>query len=199
MDIWKGFRGREDVQILDVGCGRHSPISQIIKSQRFHAIGLDIFEPNLREAKRKGIHQDVILGDATALPLKNKTFNLAVLIEVLEHLNREDGEKALAELERVSKETVLITTPVRKCVHHDYYGNPFEEHKYIWNIKDLRARGFTVRGKGIRGLTGGDRWWLSFPRFMRPLQYAIYILGTLVSYFFPALGESVIAWRCLSV
>jgi len=61
----------------------------------------------------------------------------------------------------------------------------------------LKAKGFTIRGKGIRGLTTGDRWWLSLPMFMRPLQYAVYIFGTLFSYFVPAIAQGVVAWKNL--
>lgn len=199
MSIWKRFRRRKGAKILDAGCGRHSFVSEVIKAQKFNAIGLDIFEPNVREAKNNKVYRDVLVGDARQLPFKSKEFDLSVSIEVLEHLEKEDGERALAELERVSKETVLITTAVGKSVHHDYYGNPYEEHKYIWSLEELRAKGFTIRGKGIRGITNGDKWWLSFPMFMRPLQYAVYIIGSVFSYFIPAIAESVIAWKDLEV
>jgi len=196
MGIWKRFRGR-NIKLLDAGCGKHSFMSEVIKSQRFDAIGLDIFEPNVEDAKRNKVYQDVLVGDARKLPFKDKEFDLSVSVEVLEHLSKEDGEKALAEFERVSRETVLITTPVGKSVHHACYGNPYEEHQYIWSLEELRAKGFTIRGKGIRGITVGDRWWLSLPRFMRPLQYTVYIIGTLFSYFIPSIAESVVAWKDL--
>ena len=125
MSIWRKFRKRK-ANILDVGCGRHSPISEVIKTQKFDAIGLDIFEPNVKEARTNSVYQDVVVGDARQLPFKDKEFDLVFLIEVLEHLDKEDGEKALAELERVCRETVSLTTPIVKCKHHDYYGNPFE-------------------------------------------------------------------------
>lgn len=197
MSVWKRFRERKDAKILDVGCGRHSFVSEVIKSQKFDAVGLDIFEPNVKEAKNNKVYRDVVVGDARQLPFKNRQFDLSVSIEVLEHLDKEDGEKALAEFERVSRETVLITTPVGESVHHAYYGNPYEEHKYIWNLAELKAKGFTIRGKGIKGLTTGDKWWLAFPMFMRPFQYVIYIAGTLFSYFIPSIAESVIAWKHL--
>jgi len=196
MGVWKRFRGRT-VKLLDVGCGRHSSLSKVILAQKFDAIGLDIFEPNVKEARSNRVYRDVLVGDARQLPFKGKEFELAVFIEVLEHLNKADGEKALAELERVSRETVLITTPLRKSAHHDYYGNPYEEHKYIWNRHDLMHRGYTLRGKGIRWLTIGDKWWLSLPMFMRPLQYLVYTIGSLLTYFFPRLASSVIAWKVM--
>ena len=197
MNIWKAFRNRAGARILDIGFGRSSALSQVIKTQNFYTIGLDIFEPNVRASNGSGIYQGVICADVRVLPIKDKQFDLVALVEVLEHLDREDGQKALSELERVSREAILLTTPIRKCPHHDYYGNPYEEHRYVWSMEELKMSGFAIRGKGIRGLTVGDRWWTSPPIFFRPLQYIIYMIGTAFSYFFPTLAPSVIAWKYL--
>jgi len=193
--IWKAFRNRSGAKILDTGCGRYSAVSQLIKTQNFYAIGLDIFEPHVRASNGRGIYQGVVCGDVRALPIKDKQFDLVIVLEVLEHLDKEDGQKALSELERVSKEAILLTTPIGKSPHHDYYGNPYEEHRYVWSLKELKASGFVVRGKGIRGLTVGDRWWGSSPLFFRPLQYIIYMIGTAFSYFLPIIAADAIAWK----
>jgi SAM-dependent methyltransferase len=195
--IWKAFRNRAGAKILDIGCGRYSALSQVIKTQNFYAIGLDIFEPHVRASNRRGIYQGVICGDVRALPIKDKQFDLVILLEVLEHLDKEDGQKALSELERVSREAILLTTPIGKCPHHDYYGNPYEEHRSVWSLEELKASGFVIRGKGIRGLTVGDRWWRFPPIFFRPLQYIIYTVGTAFSYFLPTIAADVVAWKYL--
>ena len=197
MDISKELRRRRNLSILDVGCGKYSLISRSIKQYKSTAIGLDIFGTSVREAKTNGVYQDTIVGDARHLPFKDKEFDLVACIEVIEHVEKEDGEKILVELERTCKWLVLVTTPIGKCVQHSYGGNPFQEHKYIWSLEELRAKGFTIRGKGIKSITEGDKWQLSFPMFMRPFQYAIYIIGTLFSYFIPAIAGSVIAWKNL--
>jgi len=197
MSIWRMLRKKEGIRILDIGCGPHSSISKIIKYRKFNAIAFDIFEPNVKEARNSPVYQDAVMGDARNLPFKDKEFDLVTFIEVLEHLDKEDGERALAELERVSKWLVLLTTPLRESVHHAYYGNPYEEHKYIWSLDELKAKGFTIRGRGIRKLMAGDKWWLSLPVFMRPFQYAVYIVGSLFSYFIPSIAAGVIAWKDL--
>ena len=197
MSIWKELRKRGDISVLDVGCGKRSSISKLVRHYKFNTIGLDIFEPSVREAKNNGIYQDVIVGDARHLPFKDEEFDLVAGIEVIEHAEREDGEKMLAELERVSRWLVLITTPIGECVQHSYAGNPFQEHKHTWSLEELRVRGFTIRGKGIKGIAEGDKWRLPFPMFMRPFQYAIYIVGTLFSYFIPAIAGSVVVWKRL--
>lgn len=57
--------------------------------------------------------------------------------------------KANAELERVARRQVLLSTPVGKYEQHPFDGNPYQEHKYIWNPKNLRA--IKLRSVGFRG------------------------------------------------
>ncbi|MCL0053364.1 class I SAM-dependent methyltransferase [Dehalococcoidales bacterium] len=115
-------------------------------------MGIDIFKPYLLEARAKGVFSDLILGDVRFLPFKDKSFDVTICMEVLEHLDKEDGEKLLGGLERVARKQILLTTPVGKYVQHPYDGNPYQEHKYIWNEKELKKRGYKVKGLGIRGL-----------------------------------------------
>lgn len=189
MFAWKQAR-KMGGWMLDVGCGSHGQIADIVG--RFNSVGVDIFRPNVETSK--SIYDHGVVADARHLPFANSTFNFVTSIEMLEHLSKQDGDKALSELERVAKFLVVITTPIRDAAHHDYYGNPFEERKYVWSPDELRSKGYTLRGKGIRWFTG-DRWWLSLPMFMRPLQYLVYIIGSLFSYFSLAIADSVVAWK----
>jgi len=97
MSIWKRFKGK-GIKILDAGCGKHSFMSEVIKSQKFDVVGLDIFEPNVREVKSHEIYRDVLVGDVRKLPFKDKEFDLSVSVEVLEHLDKEDGERLCLNL-----------------------------------------------------------------------------------------------------
>ncbi len=81
---------------------------------RLEVVGIDIFKSYLDEAKGKGVYQELILGDVRHLPLKDKSFDVVICMEVLEHLEKVDGEKLLGELERVAKRQVLLSTPVGK-------------------------------------------------------------------------------------
>lgn len=195
ISVWSEIKKRKYVSILDVGCGEHSPLALIAKHYKFKVVGLDIFEPYLEETKNKGIYENVVLGDARYLPFKDRSFEAVTCIEVLEHVEKEDGEKIVNELERSSRWLVLLTTPIGKCAQHAYDGNPYQEHKYVWSLEELKSRGFKmVRGRGLKGMAG-DRWRLCFPMFLRPLQYVGEIIGTLFSYFFPKIASSVIAWK----
>ena len=52
-----------------------------------------------------------VVGSITALPLPDKSADVACAFEVLEHLPFEDFDTALGELARVSKRNVLISLP----------------------------------------------------------------------------------------
>jgi len=169
MSVWREIKKRKYMNILDVGCGKHSPLAMIAKHYKFKAVGLDIFEPYLKEAKSRGIYQNVVLGDTRRLPFKDKSFEAVMCIEVIEHVGKEDGGKILGELERVSRWLVLLTTPIGESVQHAYNGNPYQEHKYVWSFEELKAKDFEMRGLGLKGMSG-ERWHSLLPSSLRPFQ-----------------------------
>jgi ubiquinone/menaquinone biosynthesis C-methylase UbiE len=52
-----------------------------------------------------------VVGSVTKLPLEDKSFDLALASEVLEHIEWHDVEVALKELARVSKKNVVVSLP----------------------------------------------------------------------------------------
>lgn len=90
--------------ILDVGCGNGAFLNSL--SDMYEAVGLDSSQEALKYVKTKAIH-----GDITALPFKSASFDLVTCLEVLEHLPSDVFEKALPELQRVSKKYIIISVP----------------------------------------------------------------------------------------
>jgi len=131
--------------ILDAGCGR-SPLLKKIKKGTYK-VGLDIYEPYIFESKKQLIHDDYILGDVRALPFESNSFDCAVSIEVLEHLNKADGLKMIKEMERVARKKIILTTPNGYLPAYAGSGdNPEEKHLSGWTYKELRKLGFRVYG-----------------------------------------------------
>jgi len=87
-DIWT---------ILDVGCGRSSPLRMVKKDS--YKVGIDHYEPYISKSKEQSIHNKYVLGDVRALPFKTNSFDCVIATEVLEHLNKKDGLKMLQEME----------------------------------------------------------------------------------------------------
>jgi SAM-dependent methyltransferase len=89
--------------ILDVGCGNGAFLNSL--PDGYQAIGLDFSREALKYVKVKAIH-----GDVVALPFKSASFDITCL-EVLEHLPSGVFERALLELQRVSKKYIIISVP----------------------------------------------------------------------------------------
>jgi 2-polyprenyl-3-methyl-5-hydroxy-6-metoxy-1,4-benzoquinol methylase len=95
--------------LLDVGCASGFSMSIIKKFFKGSSIGLDINPFMCRTAKKTGLYQDVVLGDASRPPFANK-FDYCIAFEVIEHLSKRDGYMMLKNLRRISR-NVILTTP----------------------------------------------------------------------------------------
>jgi SAM-dependent methyltransferase len=210
--VWR-MMDKEAKTMLDVGCGKGEPMAFINRQGKFKVVGIDIFKPYLEEAREKShvlrpksnnkqghrtsdlgqIYSNLILGNVRNLPFKDQSFDLVICIEVLEHLEKKDGERLLSELERVAKRQILLTTPVGKYEQHPFEANPHQEHKYIWKPRELKEKGYKVRGVGFKGMGGEGSWAVQLPSVLQPFRYLIYSLGTLFSYFFPEVACHIVA------
>ena len=89
--------------ILDIGCGKAYLLFEF--NQEIPGIelaGLDISQYALDNAKKE-MRPHLQLGNAVKLPYVDKNFDLVLSINTLHNLNLPDLEKALNEIERVSK------------------------------------------------------------------------------------------------
>lgn len=126
-----GQRFQGSTVFLDLGCGV-GRWGYLLKMDRRQIIGMDIHKPYLLQAKA---HEDVVLGDAAYLPFKEKTFNVVVAVELIEHLHKDKGWLMLKEIKRVGKKVVL-TTP--KTWLPIYMGkNHPENHLSFWSSKEI--------------------------------------------------------------
>lgn len=89
-------------KVLDVGCGEGILVQKYIK-RRYTIIGLDI---NYQS-------RFVIKDDIRNTKLKSDSYDLILCLDVLEHLNFIDQEKAIVQMKRLLKKDgiLLITVP----------------------------------------------------------------------------------------
>ena len=70
-------------------------------------------------------------------------------VEVIEHLSKLEGEKALGDLKRISR-SLLLTTPNRntwfRVLSRVIYGAENPDHVSFWKTEELREEGFVVHG-----------------------------------------------------
>ncbi len=102
--------------ILDVGCGPGETMSYLERFGR--VMGIDVSDEAVRFCKGRG-HEDILCASAENLPIKDESFSLITMLDVLEHI--EDDTKVLYELARICKPNgvILLTTPAYQFLWGD--------------------------------------------------------------------------------
>lgn len=106
--IERSLDGRNDLQILEVGCGAGGMLAPLSAFGQVH--GLDIAHDYMQYCKHRG-HERLVTGSGYELPFKDGTFDLVALFDVIEHI--EDDQRVLSESRRVLKPggQVFISVP----------------------------------------------------------------------------------------
>lgn len=107
--------GNPESVVLDIGCGSGHGSNNL--SGRFKKIyGVDIAPEAIDYAKENWSAPNVefLLGSGTSIPFEDNFFDIAVALEVFEHV--QDWRKFLSEIKRVVKNDslVFISTPNRE-------------------------------------------------------------------------------------
>ena len=138
---------RDCWSVLDLGCGPASPLQFCNVS---YSVGVDVFEPYVRASKTKNIHTAYIIADILNLELAPESFDAVVMVEVLEHLTRQEGEAMLQKAERWARKRVIVTTPNGYLPQGCMSENPYQVHRSGWSVATMRNLGY--RAYGMAGL-----------------------------------------------
>lgn len=147
-------------------------------------VGIDIFLGYLKLVKYHRIYDHVVRCHVSRLPFRGKSFDVVIASEIIEHLDKQDGDLLLSELDRVYRKTIILTTPnwVRKRggLETTEGFNPYEKHVSRWGIRRLRSRGYVVRGIGLL-----------------PLGFTVLLNSIFapVTYLFPVLSTHLVATK----
>ena len=89
------------------------------------------------------IYNHIYTGDALrVVPGLQEHYDLILMVDVFEHFTREDGDRLMRScLEKA--EHVLIATPKAVNIQENVFGNAFEQHRFEWKSRYLRAYGQT--------------------------------------------------------
>ena len=138
--------------VLDMGCGKDSLIQHCNVS---FSVGVELFESYLQESKKKGIHNEYIKADIQKIEFKEKSFDAVLILDVLEHLSKDEGYKLISKAQRWAKKKVIIFTPNGFLYQEDYEQNPLQIHRAGWETHELEKLGFRVYGMcGWKALYG---------------------------------------------
>ena len=131
--------------ILDVGCGfgDWGFLIRTRKSGVLYLIGVDIWRPYLKKLCSLKVYDELIQVKLPRIPLKEKSVDISLACEILEHLPKRDGYELLRELERVTREMIVASVPLN-LPQDEIHGNPFQKHISEWLPKDFARYGYEI-------------------------------------------------------
>jgi len=122
--------------VLDVGSYDGFILSKLKEKKDFKAIVLDTDKKALKVAKKRGLK--TILASGTKIPLKKESVDVLLLLDVVEHVKKDN--LLIKEAGRVLKKkgVLILTTPIknRKLVSFMKMENMRELHKSWGHIRD---------------------------------------------------------------
>lgn len=138
--------------VVDIGCGEGYLANQIKAFTGARTFIADISHTAIKRAGQiYGIYG--VVADMHNMPFKNKSFDLVICTEAIEHLI--DPAAAIRELERISNKMLLITTPFAHSQREKevFFKNqdPAEPHRHLHfftkrEIRDLLGTGAVIWG-----------------------------------------------------
>lgn len=156
---------KDNSMILDVGCGV-GYLSSKFANKHCRIYGIDIAFNYLKMAVRKDNPYNFVQADILNLPFKDKSFDIIVCSEVLEHIPY--VENSLEEIKRVTRRLFISTVPIlpkfldclRLKIQKDRAFVPGKGHLRNFQVRPyietLITKGFKI--KIVQGI--GFLWWL---------------------------------------
>jgi len=132
---------------------------------------VDISAPALAKLRARGAQ--VVLGEITCLPFADSSFDLVCALDIIEHVDDDDG--ALAEVSRAARPggAVLLSTPLHPALWTSF--DEFVGHKRRYEPPDLQLKlarhGLVVERSAVFGMQPRSSllvelgmWWLRHDR-----------------------------------
>lgn len=124
-------RFNKTTKVLDIGCGTGISLPWL-KSTNLagSVVQTDISEFAVQFCQKRG-YKKVLLSSAGTLPFKDNSFDLAISIDVIQHVHKGDLERSIKEAFRVLRPggSLLIRTNVFRRGHHTENTNTYRRFK----------------------------------------------------------------------
>ncbi len=203
--ILKNAIGKDVKTILDVGCGTGELMVNLSKGENWGIVGVDIYGPALKKAKKTGVYKELYQSDILKLPknLTKRKYDVVFSSQVVEHLPKEKALELIGQLEKLAKKRVVITTTVGFMKfnplepHHDHLHdeNPFQKHKSGWSSSEFKEMGYISRGQGLFIIYREGYLARKLPRLVLPILQVISLAFSPIVFFFPILGTYQINYK----
>lgn len=172
--------GRQVLKVLDIGCSSGIITAAVAKTlSNSHVTGLDSYSAAIGFARQKYKNITFVVADAHNLPFGDKTFDLVICTETLEHVS--NPQKSLLEMKRVlgkngraiiSMDSGSLLFRIIWFIWTKTRGRVWQgAHLHEFNTKNLenliRQSGFKIAKKNISHL-GMAVTFLATPRHESP-------------------------------
>lgn len=187
------------LKVLDLGCGK-GVAGEVLNSKKIHEFtGIDIYKPYLKVCKKKSYYKKLIIADITKAKIQEKSFDVVLLLQVIEHLDKEMAKSLIKKAIGTAKKCIIVSVPNGYCHQEEYDENVYHKHLSTWVASDLRKLGFTVYGQGLRiiygsesyGVDKGINWW-------QKIAVPLSIIIAPIIFFIPSLGAQLIAVKYIN-
>lgn len=151
--------------LLDAGCGEGFTAETFLQAMlALQLTGFDPHEPSVELARMRNPRAEFFVGDIYNIPFENDSFDVVCSFEVLEHLH--DAPRALAELNRVARNAVVLSVPHEPffCLANMARGKNLDvdpkgsdpDHRNFWSREGFGW--FVQREMDVTQLTGSFPW-----------------------------------------
>jgi hypothetical protein len=145
------FGDLAELSAIDLGCGPvATPIAQAVFDVPWRRlVSVELFPPYLEalRAKTPAAREHQILEldiERVVDTLPAGRLDLALMIDVLEHLPHGRALRLLARLERFVRRGIVIFSPVGEVPQDDVDGNTLQRHRSVWLPDDWLRLGYDV-------------------------------------------------------
>ncbi|MEH6941093.1 glycosyltransferase [Bacillus sp. JJ722] len=134
LDIGIGF-GKYGVllrEVLDIPYERYEKKDWSVKID-----GIEGFEA-YQNPIHNYVYNEMYYGEIyTVLPKLQQKYDTVLLIDVLEHFDKQEGLKLLEDLLKITNTSLIVSTPINPAPQEEYLGNTLERHKSRWTVVDF--------------------------------------------------------------
>lgn len=136
----------DDVRILDIGCGKGTDLLNLqnsIRNRRLELFGIECYEPNVKQAKQKGINVFQLNIEGEPIPTKDEFFDIVIANHIIEHTK--EIFWIFSEISRTLKKKgfLIVGVPNLASLHNRIFLLLGEQPSPI-EILGPHVRGFTV-------------------------------------------------------
>src|SRR5262249_48389340 len=141
--------------VLDVGCGFgkygvllreyldvwHERLAA--KDWQLELVGIEAYE-GYRNPVHDSVYSKVHCGEAQRVLPKLGEFDVTLIADVIEHLQKDDAREMVKECLQRHSPVVIVSTPISFYPQGAILGNPYEVHRNHWSLEDFPSE-VTVR------------------------------------------------------